>query len=256
MPNSNVSNSTDVCNQALGEIGHTQFIDDITDQSDEGTVCSRFYGQARDEALRAYAWPCAIKHSQPTPIVPSTLENGVVPQNWRFAFAMPFGCLRLHGVYPYSARLAADAARDAAASTPSRWNDNGFRIWHRNPEVYRETRYVRESDDIAGQIILTDEMQPIFEYTRAPGKFVTTPDGDVFAELVDQWDADFVKAVVLNLASKLAGPLKKDTQLGITKKQEFAAALAEAASNAAAELKKDPEPPPGYIRARHWGWRR
>jgi|GEM_PF-6212693 len=256
MPNSNVSNSTDVCNQALGEIGHTLFIDDINDnQSDESETCLRFYGQARDEVLRAYAWPCAIKHTQPSPLLPAQLENGVVPQNWRFGFAYPPGCLRLHGVYPYSIRLANDAAADNSSTTPSRTNDNGFRIWHRNPDVYRETRYTRESDDKVGQIILTDETQPIFEYTRAPGKFVAAPDGNgtVFAEDVTQWDPDFVTAVVLNLASKIAGPIKKDTQLGLTKKQQFTMALAEAASNAAGELKKDPDPPPFHIRARRWG---
>jgi hypothetical protein len=247
MSNSNVSNSADVCNQALGAIGHTSFIDDITDQSAEAIACSRFYGQARDEALRSFAWPCAIKHKQPAAIPPASLEGGVVPQNWRFAFALPDGCLRLHGVYPYSARLAADAAIDTGSSTPTQWNDNDFRIWHRSPDVYCETRYVRESDDNVGQIILTDEPQPILEYTRAPGRFI----GGVFTEDVKQWDADFVAAVVLNLASKIAGPLKKDTALGLEKQREYAAALSMAASTADQELLRDPEPPPSWIMARY-----
>jgi hypothetical protein len=253
MPNSNVSSPGDVANLALGNIGHTQFLDTLDEDSVEGSTCKRFFGQARDEILRDAVWPFAIKHSELAPLDPSTLENGVVPQSWRFAFAQPKGCIRLHGVFPFSTRLAADAARDAAAqkagATPSRWNDNGFRIWHRNPALFRETRYVRESDDNVGQIVLTDEAQPIFEYTRATGKFL---DG-VFTDDVTQWDSDFVSAVAYRLGHYIAGPLAKDMSKAAEQFKLSEDALAKASANAAQEIQKDPDPPPAFIRARRWG---
>lgn len=255
MPNGNVSNSTDVCNQALGEIGHTQEIDDIsTDQSTEATICQRFYGQARDEVLRAAVWPFAIHHAPLVLLDPAGLEGGVVPQGYRFAALFPVGSLRFFGLFRNSRRLALDASRDTAAiesgATPTRFNDNGFRVWHRNPAEFEKIPYAREADNNKGQILLFDEREPIAEFQKAPGRF--NPDG-TFTEDVTQWDADFATAVVMNLASKLAGPIKKDPALGMQKKQLYKVAIGDASASAEQELQHDPQPLPNFIRARNWG---
>lgn len=253
MPNGNVSNSTDVCNQALGHIGWTQRLTSLADQTPSGVMCTAFYGQARDEVLRATIWPFAVHHLQLAPIDPAALENKIVPQQFRFAFLYPAACLRFWGLFRYSNRLSIDAQRDTTAvqtgATPTRWNDNGFRLWHRNPADFEKIRYVRESDSNVGQILLSDEREPVAEFLRSPGKTVN----GVFVEDVTQWDPDFVRAVALLTASYLAGPLKKDTALAAQMLQAYKAAIGEASANAEQEIQQDPQPLPNFIRARRWG---
>ena len=252
MPNNNVSDSTDVCNQALAHIGWTRSLNSIADQTPEGTACSAFYGQARDEVMQEFDWPFLTHHLRPALLNPALLENGVVPQNWRFALLEPPGCLKLHGIYRFSTLLDQDASIDTAAiqagETPTRWNNSGFRIWHRDPDVYRQVRYTRESDANLGQIILTDCNEPILEYLGNTGKVV----GGVFTEDVTQWDPDFVACVAERLAAYLAGALKKEPELRTQLKQMSKASIAQAASRAAQEIRKDPDPLPVYMQARRW----
>jgi len=253
MPNGNVSAAADVCNQALAHIGWTRRMTSLADQTPEGVNCTAFYGQARDEVLRATIWPFAVHHLALAPIDPATLENGIVPQQFRFAFPMPAACLRFWGLFRYSNRLAVDASRDTTAvqtgAKPTRWNDNGYRLWHRNPADVEKVRYVRESDANVGQILLSDEREPVAEFLRAPGKTVA----GVFTEDVTQWDPDFVRAVALLLASYLAGPLAKDTAKAGQMLQAYKQAIGEAAANAEQEQQQDPQPLPNFIRARNWG---
>ena len=252
MPNNNVSGSTDICNQALAHIGWTRSLNSINDATPEGTTCLAFYGQARDEVMQEFDWPFLTHHLRPALLDPVLLENGVVPQNWRFAVLEPPACLKLHGVYRFSDLLdnaaQTDKASIEAGTAPVRWNNNDFRIWHRNPDQYRQVRYTRESDANLGQIILTDCDLPIIEYLGNTGKTVN----GVFQEDATQWDPDFVACVAERLASYLAGALKKEPALRMELKQASKASIAQAASRAAQEIQKDMDPLPLYMQQRRW----
>lgn len=244
MPNVNVSSPEDVANQALAAIGHTLFITSLGGQDPTSTTCNRLLGQARDEVLRAFAWPFAIRHARLPLLDPVVLAAGAVPQGWRFALKLPTDVIRLHGIYRYSGIIASADSSDTTAieagNVPSRHNLDGYRIWHRNPSVYQQVRYVRETDANVGQIILTDCNEPILEYTG------TSTD-------VTQWDPDFVRSVSMLLGSYLAGPLKKDTALAGQLLAAYHDAISEAVSNADMEMQRDPDPLPTYMRARRYG---
>ena len=258
MPNPYVgapSSIADLCNLALGDIGWTRYITSMADQTPEATTAARVYPQAVGEVSRDIDWPGFTQHQLLTQIPPATLGlplgapgvslgGGAVPQNWRFAYPMPTGCCRLRGVYPFSLRLDADAKADAAATQPqSHWNDNAFRVWHRNPDTNRQVRYVRELDNNLGSIILCDEPKPIAEFVSA---------------LVDltQADPDVVRAIHYLVASYLAGALRKDPAVAASMLALHKDALSTAVSNAKNEEKTDPAPLPLYMRARVVrGWR-
>lgn len=245
------SSIPDLCNLALGDIGWTRYIGSMSDQTPEATTATRVYPQAVAEVCRDIDWPGFTQHQNLAQIPPATLglplginTGGAVPQNWRFAYPLPTGCCRMRGLFPFSLRLQADAKVDATATQPqSKWNDNAFRVWHRNPDTYRQVRYVREMDANHGSILLCDEPQPIAEFVSA------------LTDLT-QADPDVVRAIHYLVASYLAGALRKDPAIAANMLTMHKDALSTAVSNAKNEEKRDPSPLPLYLRARAVrGWR-
>lgn len=76
-----------ICNMALGHIGHTKFIADLAERSNEASVCNLYYEQARDMTLEAYPWPEATKYG----------ALGLVEEepndDWDYAYQVPSDCL-------------------------------------------------------------------------------------------------------------------------------------------------------------------
>jgi hypothetical protein len=53
-----MSSEADICNQALSHLAVSTEIQDLAiEKSKEAQACRRFYAPARDEVLRAFAWP-------------------------------------------------------------------------------------------------------------------------------------------------------------------------------------------------------
>lgn len=76
-----------ICNMALGHIGHTKFLADLAERSNEANVVNNFYSQAVEMTLESYPWPEATKYG--------TL--GLVEEDpnddWDYLYQYPSDCL-------------------------------------------------------------------------------------------------------------------------------------------------------------------
>ncbi len=79
--------STDVCNDALGQIGHN-FITNINDSDRPAAVCKRFYDTSRDQVFRQNNWNFARKRA-------NLARNLIAPLfEWTFSYQLPSDCIR------------------------------------------------------------------------------------------------------------------------------------------------------------------
>lgn len=120
-----------ICNMALGHVGHTQFIDDLdSEQSNETAVCNMYYEQARDFVLEAFPWSEAKAY----------FTLGLVEEDpnddWDYSYRYPSDCL-------FVRRIVSALGK----SDP-------------NPPPYEIG-----SDD-TGKLIYTDQEDAIIEYTK------------------------------------------------------------------------------------------
>lgn len=77
-----------ICNQALGNCGISQFINLITEQSNEAIICNVYYEGARDRVLAEIPWNFARKTV--------TLQDiGTPPKRWGYRFRYPIDCLQI-----------------------------------------------------------------------------------------------------------------------------------------------------------------
>lgn len=78
-----------LCNNALMLLGN-EAVANLTDTTKKGVrLCTQFYQQAVDEALRAYTWNCALTRAVVT-------VDGTAPAwGYSYRYALPSGCLRV-----------------------------------------------------------------------------------------------------------------------------------------------------------------
>lgn len=82
----------DICNLALGLLGDRR-IQAMTERSKEAAECSRYYGQALDEALEAFDWPFARTYSRG--VRPAGVD--VVP-GYAYTYAWPVEAIAMRGI--------------------------------------------------------------------------------------------------------------------------------------------------------------
>jgi hypothetical protein len=76
-----------ICNMAIARIGVSKLISSLNEPSNEARMCSLFYEQMRDYALREYPWNFAEKRV--------VLANaGIPPQGYGYKYAYPSDCLK------------------------------------------------------------------------------------------------------------------------------------------------------------------
>ena len=120
-----------VCNMALGHIGHTQFIDSLeTERSNEAEVCNLYFEPARNFVLEDYPWPEMTRYA--------TL--GLVEEepndDWAYSYRYPSDCV-------FARRLVTGLGRKDPNPPP-------FRIG---------------ADDTA-RLLYTDQIDAVLEYTK------------------------------------------------------------------------------------------
>jgi hypothetical protein len=81
-----VTTEAEVCNLALGLIGHRQYIDDLGEQSAEAEACSVFFASVRDELLAKRDWHFASVTAQ---LALSTETR----RGWGVCYVQPADCL-------------------------------------------------------------------------------------------------------------------------------------------------------------------
>ena len=83
----------DICNQAIGLCGSTQWIQSLTDQTTAARRCERFFQSSVEKVLRKHDWHCASTNV-------SLAQNTDTPTvTYEYAYALPFDCVRLVEVY-------------------------------------------------------------------------------------------------------------------------------------------------------------
>lgn len=191
----------DICNDALAVLGDAANVSSISppDTSAQAGHCARFYPMARDQLLEMHPWGFATKRTS------LALLNETCNQ-WQYVYALPGDCLRplevmdptapddfstpipLYGVYPYP--------------YPGQSN---------LPAVYTAQPYIVETDSTGAKILYTNQANAQLIY------LATVTDTTKFSPL-------FTEALVILLASKLAGPIVKGQegrQLAAALRQEF-----------------------------------
>lgn len=140
-----MASETEIANLAISHLGVGKEISDLTtDRSQEALACRRFYATARDQVLRDFAWPFAMK----------TVALGLVEEDpndeWGYSYRYPSDAVELRRII------------------------SGERNDNRQGRVpYRIGR------DASGLLIFTDEEDAELEYTlretdtgRYPADFV------------------------------------------------------------------------------------
>jgi hypothetical protein len=201
-----------ICNLALNSIGHTKFIEDLT-ESRRGDVCNEVFDACLDEVLEAFEWPFATRHATPAQLDATTLDLGAVPSGWTYAYALPADCVPngLRRIYPGT----------------------------RNPRRDQETPFAIEYDGATDQtIVLTDDDAPEFIYTAR----VTN------AAL---YSGSFGRALSrTGSRSTCVLGLRKDAKLAQQAETGVRARLAKAAASAQRSVKPDEPPAPSWIEDR------
>lgn len=84
----------DICNQAIGLCGSTEWIQSLDDTDNVAALrCDRFFIPAVERVLRRHNWSCATNFVR-------LAENSVAPTaEFDNAFALPFDCIRAINIY-------------------------------------------------------------------------------------------------------------------------------------------------------------
>ena len=196
-----MSSEVDICNDALAVVGDAANVSSISppDTSAQAGHCARFYPMARDQLLEMHPWNFATKRAALSLL--SETSN-----QWQYVYALPGDCLRalvvldplapddfstpipLYGVYPY----------------PYPGQNN-------IPAVYSPQPFVVEVDTAGNKILYTNQQNAQLTY------LASITDTTKFSPL-------FTEALVILLASKLAGPIIKGNegrQMASALRQEF-----------------------------------
>lgn len=142
-----------ICNMALGHIGHTKFIAALTDRSNEASVLNQFYEQARDFSLECFPWPFAKKTVTLGLVTDYTVLDTI--HEWSYAYRYPDDCLFARYILTANGRMETDPPPFEVGS------------------------------DDSGRLIFTDQEDAILVYTRRvtdPALFTAA-----FGESVSWW---------------------------------------------------------------------
>lgn len=202
---------TGICNLALIQVQHTQFIQDIeTEDSPEADVCNEVYDQCRDETLALAPWPFASRRWKPAALAAAGLDGGAVPTGWQYAYPSP----------------------------PDRIKTRGIWTGRRNPATRDEIPLDEGYDSqLQAVILLTDQPTPEFIYTAR-------------IEQVSLYSPSFVRAVAQRIAVDLALGIKKDPELAKSLFGAWELAAGAATQAALDGVQPDHDPRPDHLRAR------
>lgn len=123
---------TDICNQALGNIGISDFIESLTEESNEAEKCNLYYESVRDRLLRQFNWPFAKVQA-------ALVLSDQTVTGWAYAYVYPVDCINARKIVNSTAR------------TPNRQQKIPFKVFN-NPTS-------------AGRLICTDQADAVLEYT-------------------------------------------------------------------------------------------
>lgn len=196
----------DTCNEALSEIAADE-IASIDEGSPASKQCKRFYQSCIDDLLALHEWGFANKRATLALKINDRLGE------WGYAYAKPADAGKLERILPQY--------DGSTAIAYPRWGWWGCDLWDSYPTI----DFIEDASTIYTHIDLA-----VLEYTAN-----VIPDG--------QMSALFRRALVHELASRLAYPIKKDRQL---KGDQIQLALAARALAIADDMNRYPRRQPEY----------
>lgn len=217
MPPSPVT-EVDLCNQALANVGQTQFISSLSAASTPAQLCAVLYPQCRDVLLELYDWQFARWHAQLSLYTSTQTRDG-----WQYYYNLPFNFLAARYVWA-GVRPGAPLATISPVANPwvSLWTGMPFSGFAQKVSFGLEL-----SDDGTTNILGTDQQNAELIYTSQ----VTT---------VAAFRPLFKEAIVTRLTAKLWLSLVKKPALHDTWMKRFDV---EAANAYAAQLREAQEDP-------------
>jgi hypothetical protein len=81
------ASEVEICNEALGAIAETDFLDTLEEPSAAAIACKQFYAHSRDAVLESFWWPFATRQQTLAAL------DITVPSGWGYAYALPSDCL-------------------------------------------------------------------------------------------------------------------------------------------------------------------
>lgn len=209
-----------ICNWALSRIAVSRTINDLEETSQEAATCKLFYDQVRDETLRAWPWPFAMRHA-----VLALVEENNPAYDWQYAYRMPSGCLRIILIRPAE----------------------GFNLTPSPHLGYYPTQYLGPSYDQGQPFEVAGDDQGWLILTNTPEARITYT-----AQVTDasRFAPDFASCLAWKLAAEIAAPLSQSGSLSDRANREFVGAIARAGATAAAEQYRGHMPEAAHIRER------
>lgn len=178
----------DIYNMALGHISVAP-VADINENSEAARSCNQFWPSAIRDALRLASWDFAT-------VFITLAQSGNYQNNtqWAFAYIYPTNCLKLWKI------ISPQTGTGIVGTFPGVYPNTQINSMM---SAMRPAKYQVRYDPINNQkVILTNVAQAIGEYT------VPVTDVTLF-------DASFVKAASLILASYISSPLINDNSRGM-----------------------------------------
>jgi hypothetical protein len=192
----------EAANLALSEIGEPP-IGSFTDNNARARKVNMWFGNVRDDVLRAHDWGFACAYTIPA------MDPKPALGHLKNRFVMPDDCLDVRDVAPYRPSNIAPtgisitdpniiAELESLNSTPT--------LFQRDWDM--EAAAVNPGDPSpAAMVMVTNIVQPIVRYTRR-------------ITIVRLWDAQFTTAFVKKLAGAIAPSIAKDINAGEKKDAE------------------------------------
>lgn len=236
-----VNSQVSICNMALGHLAVGKQIAALTDATQEARLCSLFYDTAKDEVLRAFAWPFATL----------TVSLAMVQQQptfeWAWSYRLPSDCLAARRILNGSVNVT---PFPSIFADPLPYPAFSSRI------MTAQTRIpYRIMADSAGGLLYTD-CPPVAAIPATPNSLAqpALPQLEYTAEQDTPafYAADFCQALAYRMASYIAPALTGGDpfKLGQQALQMYQWAITTAQANAGNEEQPDQLPESEATRAR------
>jgi hypothetical protein len=211
-----------IYNVALGRIGIDDFVENLTDQTNEANACNTFYETCRDLCLSAYPWPFATRRA-----VLDVLAAEPARAGWQYVYGLPAGIITPLYIYSGGQGFALyDPTTVYALQNP------------RAPRADQRIPYAIEASSLDdGQVLLCDYPTPTFVHVSSvidPAKF----------------DANFANALAWMLASEICMPLNVQPALEQKCRKQADDAIRDAIASALHSVQEDMDPDSAVITGR------
>lgn len=203
-----------LCNLSLSHVG-LDAIESLTEKTKPAQECKRLYDFVRDATLRDHDWGFARKQE-----VLALLDE--VRSGWDYVYAYPVDCIAAREIY-----------NPSGATTGVTFDSETDEYVKHGKIPFK----VGSNSAMSARVILTNQEAAELIYTAK----VTN---------VNAFDASFIEAFALHLASYLSTPLKRDSKLKQMLLQEYRLKLGQAQAFSSNEGEEETNNSSSFTRAR------